>query len=70
MAQVPFAWFVPLMASEVATSVYGSMAYNLQPHYWVWVRYPVALLVTLVIAAAYNVQSRWNYCQGRNASRA
>ncbi|KAF6263202.1 hypothetical protein COO60DRAFT_1492345 [Scenedesmus sp. NREL 46B-D3] len=48
--QVPLHWFVPLMAAEVATHAYGSYVFDLQPRYWVAVRYVPGLLLAVVVA--------------------
>jgi hypothetical protein len=76
MYQVPFHWFVPLMAVELATHVYGSIAFGFQLGYWLAVRYTAALLAALVVCAAHNVLARKQFwasqrsrVQGAMASR-
>lgn len=67
--QVPFGWFVPLMSLEVGCCIYGSIVHGLQPRYWVWVRYPAALLLAVVVSAVSSVQSRQHFMNGRRPSR-
>jgi hypothetical protein len=58
LLQVPFHWFVPLMAFEVATHAYGSYVFDLQPRYWFAVRYFTGMLIAMGVAASHNVLGR------------
>ncbi|WIA08351.1 hypothetical protein OEZ85_007791 [Tetradesmus obliquus] len=62
MYQVPFHWFVPLMATEVATHAYGSYVFDLQPRYWLAVRYLTGLAIAMAVAAAHNALARKQFC--------
>lgn len=60
--QVPFHWSVPLMATEVATHAYGSYVFDLQPRYWLAVRYLTGLAIAMAVAAAHNALARKQFC--------
>jgi hypothetical protein len=68
LPQVPFNWFLPLMATEVATHAYGSIVFDLQPRYWFAVRYLTGMVIAIAVCALHNVLGRKQFCNSLRGS--